>query len=259
MGRRWLPTRGPRASGEHEGGRTCSGSRTPPPPWPAMVIVHGAGSRKENHADFARACAARGLGGARLRPARARGLGGRDVPGGARRRRPDGAASWPRRGRRRRRGSASAARAWAASWRSTPPRPREAIAGVIAICPAGEEHLRRGLRARRARDAGRATARAALEAWLAEHDLREAVELIGRQAAAPDPRRGRRADPVASGREELYARAARAAQADPAAGRPPPLRPARRGAPRRRAALARAQPLTRRGLAAGASCRAGRR
>ena len=25
-----------------------------PPPWPAVEIVHGAGSRKENHADFAR-------------------------------------------------------------------------------------------------------------------------------------------------------------------------------------------------------------
>src|SRR3954451_23232963 len=24
-----------------------------PPPWPAVVVVHGAGSRKEHHADFA--------------------------------------------------------------------------------------------------------------------------------------------------------------------------------------------------------------
>src|SRR3954469_17494850 len=30
------------------------------PPWRAMVIIHGAGSRKENHGDFGRACAARG-------------------------------------------------------------------------------------------------------------------------------------------------------------------------------------------------------
>src|SRR4051812_45745314 len=28
------------------------------PPWPGVVIVHGAGSRKENHADFARLAAA---------------------------------------------------------------------------------------------------------------------------------------------------------------------------------------------------------
>src|SRR5215211_4295940 len=31
-----------------------------PPPWSAMVIVHGAGSCKENHGDFARACAESG-------------------------------------------------------------------------------------------------------------------------------------------------------------------------------------------------------
>jgi uncharacterized protein len=31
-----------------------------PPPWPGMVIVHGAGSQKENHGDFGRACAAAG-------------------------------------------------------------------------------------------------------------------------------------------------------------------------------------------------------
>ena len=30
------------------------------PPWPGVVIVHGAGSRKENHADFGRACSASG-------------------------------------------------------------------------------------------------------------------------------------------------------------------------------------------------------
>src|SRR4051794_25831493 len=31
-----------------------------PSPWPGMVIVHGAGSAKENHADFGRACAGAG-------------------------------------------------------------------------------------------------------------------------------------------------------------------------------------------------------
>src|SRR5687768_14125957 len=30
------------------------------PPWPGMLILHGAGSRKENHADFARMCMAAG-------------------------------------------------------------------------------------------------------------------------------------------------------------------------------------------------------
>src|SRR5213076_3396090 len=31
-----------------------------PPPWPGVVVVHGAGSRKENHADFARLATANG-------------------------------------------------------------------------------------------------------------------------------------------------------------------------------------------------------
>src|SRR3954451_9591672 len=31
-----------------------------PKPWPGVVIVHGAGSRKENHADFARLAVASG-------------------------------------------------------------------------------------------------------------------------------------------------------------------------------------------------------
>lgn len=30
-------------------------------PWPAVIVLHGAGSRKENHADFARAALAHGL------------------------------------------------------------------------------------------------------------------------------------------------------------------------------------------------------
>src|SRR5215208_3807330 len=31
-----------------------------PPPWGGMLILHGAGSRKENHGDFGRFCAAAG-------------------------------------------------------------------------------------------------------------------------------------------------------------------------------------------------------
>jgi fermentation-respiration switch protein FrsA (DUF1100 family) len=53
------------------------------------------------------------------------------------------------------------------------------VAGVIAICPAGEDGLRRGLR--RGELEMRVTDPRALEAWLAEHDLREAVtRLAGR-------------------------------------------------------------------------------
>jgi fermentation-respiration switch protein FrsA (DUF1100 family) len=55
----------------------------------------------------------------------------------------------------------------------------DAIAGVIAICPAGEEHLARGLRDGSLKFRAGDLARADLEAWLGEHDLRHAVELIG--------------------------------------------------------------------------------
>jgi fermentation-respiration switch protein FrsA (DUF1100 family) len=52
----------------------------------------------------------------------------------------------------------------------------DAIAGAVTICPAGEEDLLRGLRR------GELEMRAdpkALEPWLEEHDIREAVELMG--------------------------------------------------------------------------------
>jgi fermentation-respiration switch protein FrsA (DUF1100 family) len=54
-----------------------------------------------------------------------------------------------------------------------------AIAGVIAICPAGEEHLLRGVREGTLEMRAGEQARGDLEAWLGEHDLREAVELLG--------------------------------------------------------------------------------
>ncbi len=148
-----------------------------PPPWPAMVIVHGAGSRKENHADFGRACAAAGWAAIAYDQ---RGHGeARDEMS------PRALADVDRIARfiaeqegvdRERvcvRGSSMggfvAIHAAATS---------DSIAGVIAICPAGEQHLLRGLRdgtlEMRAGDA----ARADLAAWLTEHDLREAVELL---------------------------------------------------------------------------------
>ena len=55
----------------------------------------------------------------------------------------------------------------------------DGIAGVIAICPAGEDHLRRGLRSGSLEFRAGPDAVSALDAWLAEHDLREAVELVG--------------------------------------------------------------------------------
>ena len=119
-----------------------------PSPWPGMVILHGAGSRKENHGDFGRACAAsgwaavsfdqRGHGESRdaMSPAAlgdvtamARFLAGQDGVDGAR---------VCVRGSSM--GGFMAILAAASS---------DSIAGAIAICPASSDGLTRGLRARR--------------------------------------------------------------------------------------------------------------
>lgn len=147
------------------------------PPWPGMVILHGAGSCKENHADFARACNARGWA-ALTFDQRGHGDGDDEMS-------PAGVGDVGRMARFLAevegvdptrvcvRGSSMggfmAIHAAAVS---------DAIAGVIAICPAGEEHMLDGLR--RDRLEMRAD-RTALEPWLEEHDLRDAVELIGRK------------------------------------------------------------------------------
>ena len=148
------------------------------PPWPAMLIIHGAGSRKENHADFARLCVAggwaaltydqRGHGDAadEMGPAAladvgrmARFLG--DV---------DGVDEARVCARGSSMGGFMAIHAAATS---------DAVAGAIAICPAGEEHLLRGLRDDDLDFRAGPEARASLAAWLEEHDLRDAARLMG--------------------------------------------------------------------------------
>jgi pimeloyl-ACP methyl ester carboxylesterase len=147
----------------------------PPPPWPGIVIVHGAGSRKENHADFARLATAAGWAALAF-----------DLPGhGA----SDGEMSGdavddvirmvhllavhdgvdPRRVavRGSSLGGFLAIHAAAIA--------RE-IAGVIAICPAGEDHLSRGVR--RGELEMRIGDPLGLEAWLAAQDIRDAVSRI---------------------------------------------------------------------------------
>ncbi len=52
----------------------------------------------------------------------------------------------------------------------------DSIAGVLAICPAGEADLLEGLRRGRLE---MHVDRDALEPWLGEHDLRDAIELVG--------------------------------------------------------------------------------
>jgi uncharacterized protein len=166
----WLPDRmGPEGEAER-------GSKTrpvPQPPWPGIVIVHGAGSRKENHADFARLATAAGWAALAF-----------DLPGHGE---SEGSMSSaavedvirmvqllaahggvdPRRVavRGSSLGGFLAIHAAAIA---------HEIAGAIAICPAGEDDLSRGVR--------RGELRApvedplALEAWLAAQDLRDAVE-----------------------------------------------------------------------------------
>jgi alpha-beta hydrolase superfamily lysophospholipase len=161
--------------GEHEGRPYWLWLPRSAPPWPAVVILHGAGSTKESHADFGRACAAsgwaavaydqRGHGdGTDLMTPAVLGDVGRMAALIASR---EGVDS----GRICVRGSSMGgflAIHSAATERG--------IAGAIAICPASEEGLRRGLRD------GSLEMRAdvpALDAWLGEHDLREAVASLG--------------------------------------------------------------------------------
>jgi hypothetical protein len=145
-----------------------------------MVIIHGAGSAKENHADFGRACA--GAGWAALAyDQRGHGRGDDEMSAEAlndvgRMARflasQDGVDPERVCARGSSMGGFVAIHGAAVS---------PAIAGVIAICPAGEEHLARGLRDGSLEFRASERGRADLEAWLGEHDLREAVALMGRK------------------------------------------------------------------------------
>jgi pimeloyl-ACP methyl ester carboxylesterase len=145
------------------------------PPWPGIVVVHGAGSRKENHADFARLATASGWAALTF-----------DLPGhGDSEREMSGAAVDdviamirllaagdgvdPRRVALR---GSSLGGFLALCAASIAPE----IAGVIAICPAGEDHLARGVR--RGRFEMRVGDPLDLEAWLMAQDVGDAVERI---------------------------------------------------------------------------------
>jgi fermentation-respiration switch protein FrsA (DUF1100 family) len=145
-----------------------------------MVIVHGAGSRKENHGDFGRACAAAGWAAVAYDQ---RGHGASEDEMG-----PGALADVGRMARfLGERDTVDAARVCvrgssmggfiAIHGAAT----SASIGGVVAICPAGEQNLLRGLRAGELEMRAGAESRAALEAWLAEHDLRDAVELMGQK------------------------------------------------------------------------------
>jgi uncharacterized protein len=146
-----------------------------PPPWPGVVIVHGAGSRKENHADFARLATAAGWAALAF-----------DLPGHGDSERPMSGAAVE--------DVITMARLLASQEGVDPDRvavrgsslggflaihaaaASEEIAGAIAICPASEKHLASGLR--RGRFEMRVADPVAMEAWLLSRDIGEAVELI---------------------------------------------------------------------------------
>jgi fermentation-respiration switch protein FrsA (DUF1100 family) len=168
----------PTVRGEHEGRPYWLWLPESEAPWPGMVILHGAGSRKENHGDFARMCAAggwaalsydqRGHGEStdEMTPAA---LG--DVTKMARfLASHDGVDPC----RICVRGS-SMGGFWAIHAAAT----SALVAGAITICPAGEEHLLRMLAGGDFGFRADGESRAALSAWLGEHDLREAAELMG--------------------------------------------------------------------------------
>jgi uncharacterized protein len=173
------------------------------PPWPGIVVLHGAGSRKENHGDFARLAADRGWA-ALTYDQRGHGESlGEMSPAAI-----SDAVAMARmladqdgvdRSRVCARGSSMggfvAIHAAAVS---------DAFAGVIAICPAGERMLLESLRG----DPLEMQAdRDALEPWLQEHDLREAVALVGEKPLVLLHAKGDDEVP-ADWSQELYDRAA---------------------------------------------------
>lgn len=150
----------------------------PPPPWPGVVVLHGAGSCKENHADFARLAAAEGWA-ALVFDQRGHGASEgemgttafADASAMARLLAAQGGVDPARIALR---GSSMGGFVAIAAAAREPE-----IAGVIAICPASPRQLARGLR--RGELEMRVGDPAATELWLLESDLGAAVEqLAGR-------------------------------------------------------------------------------
>jgi alpha-beta hydrolase superfamily lysophospholipase len=169
------PPRTPDRHGRHHGLAYAVWLPDAPAPFPSVLVVHGAGSRKENHADFARLATANGWAALTF-----------DLPGhGESEPEMTGAAvdavvsmvdllavqPGVDSARIAVRGSSLGGFLAILAAAASPE-----IAGVIAICPASEDHLARGVRS------GRFNMRAGdpvdLEAWLVAQDVGEAVERI---------------------------------------------------------------------------------
>ena len=144
-------------------------------PSPGVVVIHGAGSRKENHADFARLAVANGWAALTF-----------DLPGhGASEPEMSGAAvdavlamvdllavqDGVDERRIAVRGSSLGGFLAIVAAAASPE-----VAGVIAICPASEGHLARGVRS--GRFEMRIGDRVDMEAWLMTQDVGDAVDRI---------------------------------------------------------------------------------
>jgi pimeloyl-ACP methyl ester carboxylesterase len=166
---------GPDREGTHNGLAYALRLPTDSPPYPGIVVIHGAGSRKENHADFARLATASGWAALTF-----------DLPGhGETEPAMTGAAvdavismvhllevqEGVDEGRVAVRGSSLGGFLALCAAAAAPE-----IAGVIAICPASEDHLARGVR--QGRFEMRAGDPVDLEGWLMTQDVGEAVEQI---------------------------------------------------------------------------------
>jgi alpha-beta hydrolase superfamily lysophospholipase len=167
--------RRPNREGHHSGLAYALWLPDEPPPWPGVVIVHGAGSRKENHADFARLATAGGWAALAF-----------DLPGHGDSEPPmSGVAveyvvtmarllrsqEGVDAGRVAVRGSSLGGFLAICAASANPE-----VAGVIAICPASQDQLAGGLR--RGRFEMRIRDPVSLEAWLLAQDVGAAVERI---------------------------------------------------------------------------------
>jgi fermentation-respiration switch protein FrsA (DUF1100 family) len=197
------PPRAPERSGSHRGLAYDLWLPEEAPPWPGILVIHGAGSRRQNHADFARL--ARASGWATLSYDQ-RGHGqspGEMSPaaigdGGAMARllgQVEGVDPERVCARGSSMGGFVAVHAAATE---------DSIAGAIAICPAHETLLTEGIRRGRLE---MAVDEGALLPWLERHDLGEAVEAMGPKPLVLLHAEGDEQVPVALSRD-LYARAA---------------------------------------------------
>jgi pimeloyl-ACP methyl ester carboxylesterase len=137
-------------------------------PWGGLVILHGAGSRKENHADMAAAAAAAGLATVRF-DMRGHGETGGLLDGRALDDVAEAAALLPDGLPLALRGSSMG------GYIALVAAARAGAAAVIAVCPAPAPLLARGLRTGRLEVAADT---AALEALLAAHPLEDAVATL---------------------------------------------------------------------------------